>query len=83
MEGKYCTARCVIRGGTGYLPHFSHVAGGVCFLCGGSREVGYDEFENFDAEDFFSYDDDWDDFDFNDYDGYEYDDGYDLDDGYY
>ena len=68
MEGKYCTARCVIRGGTGYLPHFSHVAGGVCFLCGGSREVGYDEFENFDAEDFFSYDDDWDDFDFDDYD---------------
>ena len=35
------------------------------------------------SEDFFSYEDDWDDFDFNDYDGYEYDDGYDLDDGYY
>jgi len=43
---------CPRCGGTGYLPHFSHVAGGVCFLCGGSCEVGHDNFENFDAEDF-------------------------------
>ena len=67
MSGS-CT-RC---GGTGYLPQFSHYMGGVCFLCGGSKEVGFNDFENFNADDIFSYEDDWDDFDFDDY-----DDGYD------
>ena len=59
---------CPRCSGTGYLPHFSHVAGGVCFLCNGNKEVRYDEFENFDAHDFFSYDDNWDQFDFESYD---------------
>lgn len=30
------TGRCCLRcGGAGYLPHFSHVQGGVCFRCNG------------------------------------------------
>ena len=67
MSGS-CT-RC---GGSGYLLQFSHVSGGVCFLCGGSKEVGYNDFEDFNADDIFSYDNDWDDFDFDDYDnGYD------------
>ena len=59
---------CPRCGGTGYLPHFNHVAGGVCFLCGGNKEVKYDDFESFDAEEFFNYEDDWDQFDFDSYD---------------
>ena len=67
---------CPRCGGTGYLPHFSHVSGGVCFLCGGNKEVGYDDFEEFNAEDIFSYEDDWDDFNLDEYDEYDLDDGH-------
>ncbi len=31
---------CPRCGGTGYLPEFSHVAGGTCFLCGGGSMLG-------------------------------------------
>ena len=35
---------CPKCSGSGHLPHFQHVAGGVCFLCGGRGEIsGYDE----------------------------------------
>ena len=80
---------CPKCGGSGYLPQFSHVAGGVCFLCGGGS-VGYSNFENSDSDyDYFNNEDDWQDYNFDSYDDYEYfDDGYDepdndFDDGYY
>ncbi len=41
---------CGRCGGTGYLPQFSHVAGGVCFLCGGSCSVDESNFENFEPQ---------------------------------
>jgi len=76
---------CPRCGGTGYLPQFSHVAGGVCFLCGGSRTVDNSSFEDFEPEDYFN-DDDWNDYDFgsfNDYYNEPYDDYGSYDDGLY
>ena len=32
----YTDTRCPKCGGTGYIPGYEHVEGGVCFLCGGS-----------------------------------------------
>ena len=68
------SSSCPRCSGTGYLPHFSHVSGGVCFLCGGNKKVGYDDFEDFNADEIFTDEQNWDDFDY---------DGYDLDDNYY
>jgi hypothetical protein len=34
------TSGCPRCGGSGYLPEFSHVQGGVCFLCGGGGNYG-------------------------------------------
>ena len=76
---------CPRCGGSGNLPQFSHVAGGVCFLCGGDGDVGYSDFEDFDSDDYFKNEDDWLGYNFDSYDGYEYyDDHLDepLNDGY-
>jgi len=80
---------CPRCGGSGYLPQFSHVAGGVCFLCGGGGDVGYSDFEDFDSDDYFNDEDDWLDYNFDGYDGSKYydeplDDGHDepFDSGY-
>lgn len=32
----YTDTRCPKCGGTGYIPGYEHVEGGVCFMCGGS-----------------------------------------------
>lgn len=32
----YTDTRCPKCGGTGYIPGYEHIEGGVCFLCGGS-----------------------------------------------
>ena len=58
---------CPRCGGTGYLPHFSHVAGGVCFLCGGNINVNLSSIEENDFEEYFE-NIDWDNFDFDKYD---------------
>ena len=36
----YSDPTCPKCGGTGYLPGYAHVEGGVCFLCGGSGRDG-------------------------------------------
>ena len=41
----YDSVGCSRCGGSGYLPQFSHVAGGVCFACGGHSE-GYSDFDD-------------------------------------
>jgi len=49
---------CPRCGGSGYLPEFSHVAGGVCFCCGGSGGDSYhhddppDDYHDFPDDDF-------------------------------
>lgn len=35
------TSQCKKCGGTGYLSHYGHVQGGVCFRCDGSGIEGY------------------------------------------
>lgn len=49
------TGGCPRCGGTGYLPAFSHVSGGVCFRCGGSG--GGFNFSDWDDEPDWRYDD--------------------------
>ena len=71
----FSSGSCPRCGGTGYLPQFSHVANGVCFLCGGSRTVDNSSFEDFEPEDFFN-EDDWNDYNFGKFDDY-YDKPYD------
>ena len=65
-SGSY-RGSCTRCGGTGYLPQFSHVAGGVCFLCGGSRTIDSSSFENFEPDDIFI-EDDWEDSHFDNFD---------------
>lgn len=36
----YSDPTCPKCGGTGYIPGYAHVEGGVCFLCGGSGRYG-------------------------------------------
>jgi len=62
---------CPRCGGGGYLPEFSHVAGGICFLCGGDGDVGSSDFEEFEPYDHFSEEDDWDNFNFDPYDDFD------------
>jgi hypothetical protein len=38
------TATCPNCGGTGKLPHFSHVANGDCFACGGTGTIIFKTF---------------------------------------
>jgi len=79
------SSSCGRCGGTGYLPHFSHVSGGVCFLCGGSCSVDESSFENFEPD---FREDDWEDSHFDDFDDYynepydDYGDNYDPRDDY-
>lgn len=39
MSSQSSQSSCSRCQGTGYLPHFSHVANGVCFMCGGDGLV--------------------------------------------
>ena len=32
---------CYKCGGTGYLPEYNHISGGICFACNGAGEEGY------------------------------------------
>ena len=52
----YDSVGCYRCGGSGYLPQFSHYAGGVCFACGGGG-LGYSNFENSDPDDYFNNED--------------------------
>ena len=84
MENEFAKPRhhsnqCSRCSGTGYLPHFSHVAGGVCFSCNGSRIADEESFD-----DYFSREEGWEDYQ---YDTYEAPDDYgnynDYDNSYY
>jgi len=35
-EDDFTFSKCMRCGGTGYLPEYHHVEGGICFTCGGS-----------------------------------------------
>ena len=59
---RYHSNQCSRCSGTGYLPHFSHVAGGICFSCNGSRIT--DE-ESFDGH--FSMEEGWEDYQYDTY----------------
>lgn len=54
---------CPRCGGSGYLPEYSHVEGGVCFLCGGGEPTSErEEYRPYSNEpDDLDYFDDWDD----------------------
>ena len=52
--GGFGGGSCSRCGGTGYLPEYSHVAGGVCFACGGGG--GYDNSRDYDD---YRWDSDW------------------------
>ena len=54
---RYHSNQCSRCSGTGYLPHFSHVAGGVCFSCNGSRIADEESFD-----DHFSREEGWEDY---------------------
>ena len=41
----HCTDRCLKCGGTGYIPQFIQISGGVCFDCDGRGIVEWDEKE--------------------------------------
>jgi hypothetical protein len=49
------TGWCPRCGGTGYLPEYSHVSGGVCFRCGGSGSGS--DYADWDDEPDWRYDD--------------------------
>ena len=69
-----CCPRC---DGSGYLPHFNHVANGVCFLCNGDGDVNQSNFDELDLDNHFN-EDDWNRDDYNKFDDY-YNEEYDLD----
>jgi len=60
---------CSRCGGSGHLPQYNHVSGGVCFLCGGSGAINSSSFEDFEPDNYFD-EDDWGDYDFGRYDDY-------------
>ncbi len=60
---------CSRCGGSGNLPQYNHVSGGVCFLCGGSGAINSSSFEDFEPDNYFD-EDDWDDYDYDRYDDY-------------